>query len=620
MLLLYLGIDELFKMATNGMTMFFMWRHLMPACREVKPQANTSGRWLYLTLLVLTSPVMARISSVIYNILPAWHALWHAFWHDELTYITAPKEAARDAHAEAARDAHAGDKTLPVCLDEHSPLGWWQSQLQGVMIGAEPNLPRDRGAGPRLNLHTTPSQYATPPFQMAHIGLPREVVNCGAAGEQATRFLTSSEEWMLAAFAFVLAHAASQPPEGKEMLVGVAVHNPEGELCIVPVRSRVDQTLNWDQFQKAVAISAHEALARPIPLGALRKACGLPVTLLEDEETPMLVRALFVPDKLDEHELYALFAMYGLPDIQLRVQSAQLISAAGPSGGAAAALHVRSDLYDPELAHAVASRLQIVQRLWASEGAPSDQPLSAWSLVTEEDRAKLLREWVGPSSHFPGMDKTFPSLLEERAAQHPRREAVVWMEGDANQSVLGRARRQCLLTYGYSQQRTRSISYAEMAAATFRLGKAIQELAAHEGGFVALCLQRSPAQIVAVFATLAAGAAYVPIDPEYAAERIEFILADCKPQAILTDEPTKATVLTAAAAVAGELERATLILDMDGQGYRAAAVAAAMQPDALASILIQKNAPTLPRLDGTLDAPAWLCYTSGTFATSSISQ
>jgi amino acid adenylation domain-containing protein len=50
---------------------------------------------------------------------------------------------------------------------------------------------------------------------------------------------------------------------------------------------------------------------------------------------------------------------------------------------------------------------------------------------------------------------------------------------------------------------------------------------------VAICLERSPALIVALLGVLASGAAYVPIDPDYPIARNRTILDDCQPSLIL---------------------------------------------------------------------------------------
>src|SRR5690606_25483866 len=51
---------------------------------------------------------------------------------------------------------------------------------------------------------------------------------------------------------------------------------------------------------------------------------------------------------------------------------------------------------------------------------------------------------------------------------------------------------------------------------------------------IPLCLDRSLEMIIAILAVLKAGAAYVPIDPSYPKERIDFLLQDTNAQIILS--------------------------------------------------------------------------------------
>ena len=57
---------------------------------------------------------------------------------------------------------------------------------------------------------------------------------------------------------------------------------------------------------------------------------------------------------------------------------------------------------------------------------------------------------------------------------------------------------------------------------------------------IALCLDRGLEMIIAILATLKAGAAYVPMDPNYPDERIRYILGDTQANIIVTQHPLKA--------------------------------------------------------------------------------
>jgi amino acid adenylation domain-containing protein len=82
-----------------------------------------------------------------------------------------------------------------------------------------------------------------------------------------------------------------------------------------------------------------------------------------------------------------------------------------------------------------------------------------------------------------------------------------------------------------------SVSYRELNERANRLARWLVQHGVMPGCMVALLLQRSPAMVVAVLAVLKAGAAYLPIDPDYPPDRIRFILSDASPVLTIADGP-----------------------------------------------------------------------------------
>ncbi|PPU91110.1 non-ribosomal peptide synthetase, partial [Xanthomonas albilineans] len=80
----------------------------------------------------------------------------------------------------------------------------------------------------------------------------------------------------------------------------------------------------------------------------------------------------------------------------------------------------------------------------------------------------------------------------------------------------------------------RTLRYAELDARANRLAQRLRRSGVGLESRVALYLPRSIEQVVAVLATLKAGAAYVPLDPELPSERLAFLLEDSRPRAVLT--------------------------------------------------------------------------------------
>ncbi|OJZ75780.1 non-ribosomal peptide synthetase, partial [Mycobacterium paraffinicum] len=80
----------------------------------------------------------------------------------------------------------------------------------------------------------------------------------------------------------------------------------------------------------------------------------------------------------------------------------------------------------------------------------------------------------------------------------------------------------------------RSMTYRELDEAANRLAHFLVGRGAGPGQSVALLLARSPAAVIAMLAVLKTGAAYLPIDPGLPDARIEFMLADATPIAVVT--------------------------------------------------------------------------------------
>ncbi|MGH3528502.1 MAG: condensation domain-containing protein, partial [Pseudonocardiaceae bacterium] len=127
-------------------------------------------------------------------------------------------------------------------------------------------------------------------------------------------------------------------------------------------------------------------------------------------------------------------------------------------------------------------------------------------ILTERQRCQLLVEWNDTARDVPVA--TLAELVQAAVARTPAAPAVVSDGG--------------------------VITFAELDARANRLARLLIAHGAGPERIVALALPRSVDIVVAQLAVAKAGAAFLPIDPAYPAERIAFMLADAAPVLILT--------------------------------------------------------------------------------------
>ncbi|HJT73986.1 MAG TPA: amino acid adenylation domain-containing protein, partial [Chitinophaga sp.] len=100
-----------------------------------------------------------------------------------------------------------------------------------------------------------------------------------------------------------------------------------------------------------------------------------------------------------------------------------------------------------------------------------------------------------------------------------------------------------------------SMDYRTFNEEVNRLAHYLRDRNIHGGGVVAVCMKRSPEMIIALCGILKAGAAYVPVMPDYPQERIAYILADAAPDIIITDSDSYAGIY--------ELAPETAVINME---------------------------------------------------------
>ncbi|MGN6153292.1 MAG: amino acid adenylation domain-containing protein [Lysobacteraceae bacterium] len=119
-----------------------------------------------------------------------------------------------------------------------------------------------------------------------------------------------------------------------------------------------------------------------------------------------------------------------------------------------------------------------------------------------------------------------------------------------------------------------SLTYADLSSQAQRIANALRDCGVGAGDVVGLHLQRTPAMLAAVLGILRAGAAYLPMDPHFPADRLRFMLDDASAKLVLSDgrddglqlQPDRVLPLDVALA-ASDVPFAPIAFDRDAFAY-----------------------------------------------------
>nr|WSX75586.1 amino acid adenylation domain-containing protein [Streptomyces sp. NBC_00899] len=174
-----------------------------------------------------------------------------------------------------------------------------------------------------------------------------------------------------------------------------------------------------------------------------------------------------------------------------------------PDGSLLAYLIHSTDLFDHDTAVRMGERYR---QLLASILSDPEQPVGRLELLPPAERARL-ESWNDTAATVPAL--TLVDLVIARAEADPEAVAVV-----TGTSVL---------------------SYGRLVGAAAALAEGLRERGAGRGALVAVQASRRAETLVALLGVAMSGAAYVPVDPDYPAARIAYVVQDCGAALVLTD-------------------------------------------------------------------------------------
>ncbi|SEG68602.1 amino acid adenylation domain-containing protein [Actinacidiphila yanglinensis] len=149
---------------------------------------------------------------------------------------------------------------------------------------------------------------------------------------------------------------------------------------------------------------------------------------------------------------------------------------------------------------------ELLVRLLEGFADDPDRPIGTVALLTGDEHHRVLGVWNDTGEEPAPV--SLAEVVRRQAADHPHRTALV---GDGE-----------------------TLTYARLDERADRLARLLRRRGCRPEDIVALVLPRSVEMVVAIVAVGRAGAAYLPVDPDYPAERVAFMLADARPALLVT--------------------------------------------------------------------------------------
>ncbi|RKG56777.1 amino acid adenylation domain-containing protein [Corallococcus sp. AB011P] len=404
------------------------------------------------------------------------------------------------------------EAALPPISIQYSDYALWQrAWLQGDVLEEQVAWWREQmaGAPPVLDLPTDKPRPPVQTFRGAYIEVPLPPALTSALVSMGQREGTTLFMTLLAGFQALLARYSGQddvvvgsPISGRnrrevEGLLGLFVNT-------LALRADVTGSRSFRHLLRGVRESCLGAFAhQDLPFEQLVEALKPP----RDLSRAPLVQALFV--------LQQAAVPFSLPGLQAEDVPFQtgvsrfdlMLFVRESEQGLTAFWEYNTALFEEATLTRMAGHY--VRLLQGAVRHP-EQPLSALPLLSEEERRQVVVTWNAAK------DVSFEPGLMHR-----------WVEAQVERTPEAVA-----VTNG-----AESLTYAQLDARANQLAHHLIALGVTPGSSVGLCLERSNLDMpVAVLATLKAGAAYVPLDPNYPAERLALMVEDTRAPVVLAHE------------------------------------------------------------------------------------
>ncbi|MEU9292047.1 condensation domain-containing protein, partial [Streptomyces sp. NPDC048275] len=179
----------------------------------------------------------------------------------------------------------------------------------------------------------------------------------------------------------------------------------------------------------------------------------------------------------------------------------------GDTGGINAAWEFSADLFDEETAERLTRRFV---RVLETVATTPETKIAQIDVLDTDEQQSVLGHWANGTTTDLTPTHDLIHQFRAQAAQTPDASAVV-SDGA-------------------------SVSYAELDARSDRLARLLAEAGVGPEQYVAVMLPRSTDLVIALLAVLKAGGAYLPLDADFPADRIEFMQSETRPVLLLDEQ------------------------------------------------------------------------------------
>ncbi|MFC6022916.1 condensation domain-containing protein, partial [Plantactinospora solaniradicis] len=243
----------------------------------------------------------------------------------------------------------------------------------------------------------------------------------------------------------------------------------------------------------------------------------------------------------------------------LSIELAERRDAEGSPAGLGGVLLYATDLFDESTVQGLAARLvRVLEQVAADPGLR----LSDIEVLDDAERSLVIGRWNDTAVRVP--DQMVPELFEARVAASPDVVAV-----RCGADVL---------------------TYAELDQRANRLARYLAGVGVGAESRVGLCLPRGVDMVVGLLAVWKAGGAFVPLDPAYPSDRLDYMVADSDTTVLVGTGDTLSGLSTAGVRqvrldeVAGEVA-----------GLSAAVSGRDVSPDGLAYVIYTSGSTGRPK-------------------------